>query len=104
MVILTVICSMVVSFLTIPVVSFASDIESFGFSPEEIAWLKEHPVVRLAPDPDFPPIEFIDSEGKYKGIAAGYIKILEEKLPIKFEIVHLDNWKEVLALGIKKGV
>ena len=75
MVILTVICCVIVSFLTSPGISFASDPESFGFSTNEIVWLKEHPIVRLAPDPDFPPIELIDSAGRYYGIAAGYIKL-----------------------------
>lgn len=41
-----------------------------SLTADERAWLAEHPVIRLAPDPDFPPIEFIDSNGSYQGIAA----------------------------------
>lgn len=103
-VILTTISCVVVFFLASPAASLAFNLESFGFSNEEVAWIKEHPVVRLAPDPDFPPIEFIDSDGKYQGIVAGYIKLLEERLPIKFEIVHLESWKEVLAQGKEKKI
>lgn len=65
-------------------------------TPEEQAWLADHPVIRLAPDPDFPPIEFIDEAGNYRGIAADYAELVEQKLGIKFEIVHLRNWDEVL--------
>ena len=62
----------------------------------ERAWLVEHPVIRLAPDPDFAPIEFIDEMGNYQGIAADYAALVEQKLGIKFEIVRLQSWDEVL--------
>ncbi|MCF6266920.1 MAG: transporter substrate-binding domain-containing protein [Desulfuromusa sp.] len=76
--------------------SYSASIKELGLSVEEVAWLDDHPVVRLAPDPDFPPIEFIDKEGVYRGIAADFIRLLESKLPLKFEIVSLQNWGEVL--------
>ena len=103
-VVLLTVCCVVVSFLVSPVVALPSDLDIFGFSNEEIAWLKKHPVVRLAPDPDFPPIEFIDSDGNYNGIAAGYIKLFEARLPIKFEIIHLKNWSEVLVQGKERKI
>ncbi len=62
----------------------------------ELAWLQEHPEIRLAPDPDFMPIEFIDESGKYTGIAADYISLLEEKLQIQFKILKFKNWEEVI--------
>lgn len=64
--------------------------------PAEMAWLKEHPVLRLAPDPDFKPIEFFDKSGGYQGIAAENIRLLEKKLGIKFQIVRKENWDDVL--------
>ncbi len=67
-----------------------------SLTPEERAWLAAHPVIRLAPDPDFPPIEFIDADGNYQGIAADYAKLVERKLGIKFTIVRLQSWDEVL--------
>ena len=63
---------------------------------EERRWLTEHPVVRVAPDPDFPPVEFFDAEGRYRGIAADFVELMEFKSGIQFEIVHLENWDEVL--------
>lgn len=76
---------------------FATEHTSPAFSAEEKAWLIDHPVVNLAPDPDFPPIEFIDKDGNYRGIAADFIHLLEKKMPLKFEIVSLKNWNEVIA-------
>ena len=71
---------------------------------EERAWLAKHPVIRLAPDPDFPPVEFFDSKGTYRGIAAELVALVEKKLPIRFEIVHLRNWDEVLRQGRSRQI
>ncbi|MFK5926690.1 MAG: transporter substrate-binding domain-containing protein [Desulfuromusa sp.] len=70
--------------------------EKLGLSAAEMTWLNEHPVIRIAPDPDFPPIEFIDKDGNYRGIAADFIQLLEKKLPLKFKIIVLKNWDEVV--------
>ncbi len=64
----------------------------------EREWLAEHPVIRLAPDPSFPPIEFIDPEGAFKGIAADYVNLIESKLGIRFKIVKTRNWAENVDL------
>ena len=66
------------------------------FSQEERDWLAEHPVIIAAPDPDFPPVEYYDEKGLFQGIAADYIALIEKKLEIRFKIVHLKNWDEVL--------
>ena len=70
----------------------------------EQAWLAAHPVIRLAPDPDFPPIEFIDSNGHYRGIAADYAALVEQKLGIKFTLVRLDSWDEVLEQAQSRAI
>ncbi|MCK4826228.1 transporter substrate-binding domain-containing protein, partial [bacterium] len=69
---------------------------SVSLTPEEVEWLKKHPVITLAPDPDFHPIEFFDAQGKYKGISADYTALLEEKLGIEFKTVNLKRWDKVL--------
>jgi len=67
-----------------------------GLTDAETAWLEAHPVIRLAPDPDFPPFEFFDERGDYVGIAAEYLQRLEARLPVTFEIVRLGDWTEVM--------
>jgi len=63
----------------------------------ERAWLKAHPVIRLAPDPDFPPVEYFDKNGTYSGITADYVALIENKLGIRIEIVRLRNWDEIIS-------
>jgi len=63
---------------------------------EEITWLKNHPVIRIAPDPDFPPIEWLDENGKYIGITADYMELISQQLNIDFQVVQCHSWEEVL--------
>ena len=58
----------------------------------------------LAPDPDFAPIEWIDADGVYKGLAADYVRIVEKKLGIDFEVVNLNAWDAVLDAAQNKQV
>ncbi len=67
-----------------------------SLTPEERAWLQAHPVIRLAPDPEFRPIEFFDHNGLYQGVAADHVRLLEQRLGIRFSIVRLKNWDEVM--------
>ncbi len=63
---------------------------------EERIWLDAHPIIRLAPDPDFAPIEYFDEKGRFRGMAADYLALIEKMLDIRFTIVRLKSWDEVL--------
>ena len=69
---------------------------SVQFTREEKEWLSAHTVILAAPDPDFPPTEYFDKDGQYRGIAADYLALIEKKLGIRFKIIRLKNWDEVL--------
>lgn len=51
-----------------------------NLTQKEKAWLKAHQVIRIAPDPEFPPIEYFDNNEKYIGIAADYMLLIEKRL------------------------
>ncbi len=63
-------------------------------SVKEREWLSNHKTIKLGIDPEFAPFEFIDETGNYNGIAYDYIKILQEKLGVKFDVVKGISWKE----------
>ena len=71
--------------------------ETFRLTDDEGAWLAAHPVIRVAPAPNFPPMEFFDDEGVYRGVMADYMAILEARLGIKFEIARYDTWQDVVT-------
>jgi diguanylate cyclase (GGDEF)-like protein/PAS domain S-box-containing protein len=66
-------------------------------SPEEQEWLRKMDgKIRVAPDPHYPPMEFFDEDGNFQGIAADYVRIIEQKLDIRFEIVRLGDFEEII--------
>lgn len=89
-----------VIFLVVLLTGCAS--QTIYFTEEETNWMKEHPVIYVGPDPVFGPIEFIDEDDHYKGIAADYIEWIEKNIPLHFEVIRLDNWSDILdALKLK---
>ncbi|WP_438970630.1 EAL domain-containing protein [Methylophaga sp.] len=62
-------------------------------------WLSENPVIRVGIDRDFAPYEWINEDGDYVGLAADYIRLLEEKLGVTFEIVHDKPWHEIMRMA-----
>lgn len=72
------------------------------FTQEELAYLQQNPVIHLANDIDWQPFEFIDSEGRYSGIAAEYFKLISHKTGLRFVTVKDKPWSEVLQ-GAKSG-
>ncbi len=57
-----------------------------SFTPEEKAWLAQHPTIRVGIDQNWPPIESVDKNGEYFGVSASYLKLMEKRLGIKFEV------------------
>ncbi len=70
-----------------------------ALSPQEKAWLLAHPIIRVGITRDFPPYEWIDEKGQYVGPVAEYMAILEEKLGVKFDIVHDRPWADILEMA-----
>ena len=71
---------------------------------EEKQWLSEHKIIKIAPDPYFPPIEQIDKDGNYTGIAAEFMKIIKSELGIEFQVIHCKDWEEVLQKAKNREV
>ena len=67
--------------------AFSEEDGLFVLTAEESEWLDSHPAIRLAPAPNFPPLEFCNEEGQYLGVVSDYAALMEERLGIPFEIV-----------------
>jgi len=63
---------------------------------EEQRWLEKYKGnIRFAPSPNYPPIGFVEN-GKFKGVTADYIQIIEERLNIRFDMVYCETWNELM--------
>jgi len=71
-----------------------------SWTEDELAFMEEHPVIRLGVDPGFVPYEFIDENGEYRGIAADYLALIGERTGLQFEIVKGLTWPEVYDMAL----
>jgi len=74
------------------------------WTENEIAFLKDHPIIILGVDPGFVPFEFIDKNGEYKGIAADYLSLISERTGLKFEVVKDRTWPEAYDMALAGDV
>ncbi len=70
--------------------------EELVLSAGEKQWLKTHPVIRVGSDPSWAPMEFATKDGKAQGIAIDYLRIVEKRLGIHFQIVSAKPWHKLM--------
>lgn len=80
---------------------FYSD-NKINLNTEELEWLSNNPIIRVASDPNGAPLEFINAEGKVSGIAGAYLESIEEKIGVEFKWVGNETWEQGLN-AIKSG-
>ena len=55
-------------------------------------WVRKNAArIRFAPNPTWPPGEFVDDSGNYRGIVADYVAIIEQKLGVAFPRVKFNT-------------
>lgn len=70
--------------------------QPFTLDREEKAWLVEHPVIRVAADRDWPPVEFIGGQGHFVGVAPDYLRRISALLGVRFEFDTKSNWTQAV--------
>ncbi len=65
-------------------------------TPFEREWLQQHPNIRMAGHPHWPPFEMFDEEESYQGMVADYVRLVEERLGYTFTHVHYNSWTDTL--------
>lgn len=76
--------------------------DDLNLTQEEIAWLAEHQVIKIAVDPSIEPVEFITPEGEISGIAGSYLELISKKLNVRFEWVKNDSFNDGIDKIISK--
>jgi len=64
----------------------------------QLAWLNDHPVIRIGADPDWRPFEYIDRYGQHRGIVADYMRLMTEQLGIEFQLPEMKTWQQVMSM------
>ncbi|MBX7058615.1 MAG: SpoIIE family protein phosphatase [Leptospirales bacterium] len=68
-------------------------VQGLALSAAESAWIRQHPVVIHGYTTDWPPFEFVQSDGLYQGVAADYLKLIEQRTGLHFQPQPGLNWQ-----------
>ena len=63
---------------------------------DERGWLADHQELRLGVDTSWPPFEYRDENGHYQGLAADYVRLIQDRLGIKIKLIEPTSWGQVL--------
>lgn len=66
------------------------------WTAEEEGWLEDNPVVRVAYDPGWFPIEYLDEAGRLSGVTAAYVAEFERVTGADFQAAQIDSWSGAL--------
>ena len=69
---------------------------------QEKIWLQAYPIIRVGMDHEYAPYEWLNKDGNFVGLAVDYLRLLEQKLGVRFEIMKGKSWSDVVEMG-KKG-
>jgi two-component system sensor histidine kinase/response regulator len=77
---------------------------ALGLTPDERAWIAAHPVIRVGNDPNWIPIDFDDEHGQPAGVASDILKLLSERLGMRFEAVPGQTWAEAYTAAQRRDL
>lgn len=65
-------------------------------SNETQQWLKEHHVIRVGVMANWPPMEFVDADGTFKGVTQDILTKLNQRLGIELMAVPYTDWQQLV--------
>ena len=79
----------------------ANNAPQLPLSEIESQWIRDHPVIKVGADQNWPPFDYEDEQGLHQGISSDYLTLLSEMLGIRFSVTA-DKWDNVIS-GVKNG-
>lgn len=80
-------------------VDYMEELIAIELTDEERLWIKNHPNIRLGVDPEYAPFEYMEQQ-QYMGMAADYIKLLNQRLKLNMQVTKNLSWNAVIE-GVK---
>lgn len=69
---------------------------AIDFTPQERAWMRDHPVVRYTLSPNLGPLQFVEN-GQPEGLLVQYLQDIAKATPLTFEFVYTADWDEAVT-------
>ncbi|MDJ0875487.1 MAG: PAS domain S-box protein [Desulfobacterales bacterium] len=74
---------------------------ALSLAPEESAWLRAHPIIRVHNEKDWPPFNYFEF-GRPRGLSIDYMNLVAAKLGIEVEYVTGPTWNDFLGMLKRK--
>ncbi|KAF1023563.1 MAG: putative signaling protein [Pseudomonas sp.] len=82
--------------LLLTLMTWTATAGALTLTDEERGWLADHQELRLGVDASWPPFEFRDENGHYQGLAADYVRLMQDRLGVRIKLIEPANWSAVL--------
>jgi len=82
--------------LLLSLLTWTATAGALTLTDEERGWLADHQELRLGVDASWPPFEYRDEDGRYQGLAADYVRLMQDRLGIRIKLIEPVNWSAVL--------
>ena len=76
------------------VVSVSAE-SALELTEQERAWIRLNPEITVAATPDWPPFEFVDKGGQYRGVTIDFLRAIADRVGLKLKPV-VAPWDELL--------
>jgi polar amino acid transport system substrate-binding protein len=76
-------------------------VEELKLTSSEIDWLHDHQEIPIGVDGNWPPIDFTDDSGIHNGITADYLRLIGERLGVRFIPKQSAKFKDMLDKVIR---
>ena len=70
----------------------------------ESSWLAAHPVLKIGILNDWAPMEFADTDGNPAGVTVDMLALLQQRMPIQFDIRLYDDFSQMLLALEQKDI
>ena len=77
--------------------------KKLSFTKEELAFIEQNKTIKIANEMDWEPFDY-NQFGKHLGLSIDYIKLLFDKVGLKYEFINGYTWEELLALFENKKI
>ena len=95
---------LILPWLTLVFFSAAAFAQGLNLTASQSQWIGRHHTVRIAPDSDMAPIDGVDADGRARGLAADYLKLIGARSGLEFRVVRTPNRRAALKALRERGV
>lgn len=73
-----------------------------SLTQSEREWLATNPTIRVGMDSAYAPYEWLGEDGHFMGMAVDYLRLMEQKLGVRFDIIKGTSWAQAIEMT-KRG-